>query len=143
MFKHLFDSLLQGMTVSWAEYIQKNTDSGLAFRDMFYENLYRDAFFLLLFVSVLTTFIYYLYLNANFGTYYSLKWYFFLMLTNSCVIFIASQLILYYSLKRFNCPTGPHIFSLSVISFVYGLITFFIISMLLKWFSPMGKKTPF
>lgn len=143
MFKLFYDSFLQGLTSSWATYIQHNTTGGLEVRDTFYQSIYMYSFFILIIVSLANNFIFYQYLNARFGTYYTASRYLLTMSISSCLIFALTAILGYQTFKKLACPTGSHIWMLGLINAVYGVILFFGFSLILKRRSPMGKKTPF
>lgn len=143
MWKNLYDGFLQKLTSTWAEYLQRFTTCGRTVRDKFFSDIYSWAALWLILFSILSCAIYYYYLNAKFGKYYSRKSYFLTMLANSLLIAIATFISGRVILKSFICPTTTHLIWISIINFLYGAILFFLISIVIKWKSYMGKRTPF
>lgn len=144
MWKLLYDKLLQWLTsIPWAEFLKKHGAIGRTFRDRVYQDMYSYAGIYLLLISVISCIIYYYYLNSRFGNYYSNKSWCWWMFINSFLIALTTFITGKVIFGSFICPTTTHVIWLSIINFVYGLLLFFIISILVKWKSPMAKRTPF
>lgn len=143
MFKHLFDNSVQSLTTSWALFLQKYGEVGRNFRDDFYFSVYPFAGIILIIFSLLSCVIYYYYMNSHFGDNYLKRTYIFTLVVNSFVIGLTTFIRTSFILNKFSCPTGTHIFSITLINSLFGGILFIIMSCILKWNSPMGKRTPF
>lgn len=143
MWKTIYDQFLQFLSSSWALYIQQNASSGRAVRDKFYSSIYMDAGLLLMFTTFLGCILYYYYFNLRFGKYYTFGSWIKYALLICFVLAMLTYLTAYYRLNDLNSPTGYHTLFISLINFLYGLILFFVFSCLMKWGSPMGKRTPF
>lgn len=143
MWKNLYDFLLQSLTVTWAEFIQKNKSCGTLVRNNFQSKVYADVGLYLIVSTLIVTLFFYYYLNSKFGRYYSLKSWFIALLINSLLIGLLS----YYATKSILdnpiCDVSRHILWISIINASYAAILFFIVSIIFKIKSPMGKKTPF
>jgi len=143
MWKSLYDALLQALTVSWAEYIRSSSSAGKMIRDNFQHNIYPDIGLIFLVVATVFGVFYYYYLNFRFGRYYTNRtWWFILGLSS-----ITSGLITYWKVKTMlNNPivdVSHQLLWIGIINAAYAGVFFFMVSLLIKWFSPMGKRTPF
>ncbi len=155
MWKYLYDALLQLLTSPWASFLTKFAKQGRLVRDVFFNDVYQYSGIILFLVCLVSCLLYYFYFNKRFGVYYKKRTWFIWMFATSFLIGILTFLVGYSSLNSFLCPTTPLIAWLSVINFSYGLILFFIISLvcqlvsiLVRRFfaldlSPMGNRTPF
>lgn len=143
MLKGLYDRFLQSLTTTWAVFLEKNGDPGRLFRDQFTHNMYLNAFVTLVVLAALFCWFYYYYLNGRFGNYY--RWWHYLTTLFCCALLVFSVTLVtgLLTYKKFVIPTGHHIFMLSVINFIYAAALFFLLSLVIKWGSVMGKRTPF
>ncbi len=144
MWKNIYDSILQSCTgITWTQFMHDNGAIGTTVRNKFFSSMYPYAGIYLLFFSIITCIVYYYYFNARFGNYYTQKIYYWNMFINSLLIGLSTFITGKVVLGAFICPTTPHVIWLSIINFFYGAILFFGISILIKWKSPMAKRTPF
>ncbi len=143
MWKNIYDSFFQILTIPWNEYLQKYTDCGKLVMDKFYISIYPLSGVLLVVSTLLLCIIYYYWFNLRFGKFYKRKSYFFFMIINSFVIGLISFIVAKSYLAKFNCTVTSQYLNFGVINFTYGAVLFFIVSILIKKWSPMGKKTPF
>ena len=143
MWKLIYDKVFQLLTIPWTEFIQRNADCGSNLRDRFYMDIYQSSGLILFIVTIIICFLYYYYFNNKFGNYYRKKTYFSFMITNSLVIGFFSYIIVKSNLSKLNCATSSQYLSIILINFLYGLILFFVISIIIKWWSTFGKRTPF
>lgn len=141
--KSLYDSFLQLLSGSWAEVMRRCGSSGRIVRDNFQNNVYPDIGLYLAGITLISVFFYYFYLNVKFGRYYSIRFWFLTLLLNSIVIFFITYLRTKSILDSPVCNINKHILYVSLINAFFAAILFFIISLIVKWKSPMGKKTPF
>jgi hypothetical protein len=143
MWKSIYDSFLQLMTVSWAEFIKKNKSTGSAVRDNFRINIYPEIGLYLIAISLALTLFYYYYLNLRFGKYYKQRAWFVILTVNSLIVGTITYLRADKLLDNPVIDVSKHLLWISLINAIYAAILFFIISLIIKWSSPMGKRTPF
>ncbi len=155
MWKNLYDTLLQTLTTSWASYISSYSRQGRLVRDSFFNEIYQSAGAILVIVSLISTLLYYFYFNSQFGRYYKIKSWFKCMIFTSLLIGLATLIIGKSFLGSFSCPTFSLIMWLSIINILYGIILFFLLSVICQLFailvrklfyhdlSPMASRTPF
>jgi hypothetical protein len=143
MFKGIYDKAVQSMTVTWAEYLDKNGDTGRLFREEFTSNMYTIAGALLILLTLSSCLIYYYYFNGKFGNYY--RWYHWLyaMSINAVLVGMLTMIIGFSLYKKLVCPTGHHVAMLGLLNLLYAALLFFFLSFIFKWKSVMGKTTPF
>jgi hypothetical protein len=143
MWKDLYDSFLQSMTVSWAHFMAQNSSAGRVVRDDFQNRIYADAGLWLLVLSIGFSVIYYYYLNRRFGRYYSLGAWFVLLFISSLSVWLATWIRTRAILQDPSIDVSRQVLWMGLINAFYGAILFFLLALVLKWASPMGKRTPF
>lgn len=155
MWKYLYDAILQLLTSPWASFLTKYPAQGRLVRDAFFTNVYQWSGIILFLVTVISCLLYYFYFNKRFGNYYSKRTWFKFMFVTSFIIAILSFFVGRSFVSTFICPTTPLVAWVSVINFFYGLVLFFIISLICQLvailvrrlfaldLSPMGSRTPF
>ena len=155
MWKFLYDALLQLLTSPWASYLTKFAKQGRLVRDVFFNDVYQYSGIILFSVCLISCLLYYFYFNKRFGGYYKkrtwVKW----MISTAVIIGLLTFFVGRSSLISFLCPTTPIVAWLSFINFGYGIILFFILSLLCQLIavlvrrlfsydlSPMASRTPF
>ncbi len=99
-----------------------------------------------LFFSLITTVIYYLMIGRSTDSYKKIEHWLLFGLLNSLLIFLFTLSIIGFKLKENTAFEDIHI-EIWIFSFInaigYGLVTFFILSMVLNNFSIHNKYTPF
>ena len=143
MWKGLYDTFLQLVATRWSNYLAANGSCGQAVRNNFQNQVYPEAGIILIITTLAVSLLYYYYLNFKFGRYYSLTSWFWMMLTNSLIIGVITYFITRGNLGKPMCPVSNYIIWMGIINSVYGVLLFFLVSLVLKIKSPMGKKTPF
>lgn len=155
MWKSLYDGLLQLLTIPWAEYLNENKRQGRLVRDTFFNEIYGWSGLVLLLVILISCVLYYFYFNRRFGRYYSLGTYFSWMIISSLLVGITTFIIARSFANDFISPTWSLVTWISFINIFYGVIMFFIISIVCQTIailvrkvlsidlSPMGSRTPF
>jgi hypothetical protein len=143
MWKTLYDSFLQSMTVSWAAYLQMNHSPGKIVRDNFQHKVYPEIGLYMLILTLIFSWIYYYYLNGRFGRYYSLKSWLVLLGICSLVVWVVTYFRARALLQSPIIDVSSHLLWIGIINAVYSAILFFLLAFLFKWRSPMGKKAPF
>lgn len=141
--KNLYDSFLQSLTSTWGEVLRTCGSEGRLIKDNFQNKVYPDIGLYLAGVTLITVLIYYYYLNAKFGRYYSIWFWFLTLLSNSIIIFLITYMRTQSILNSPVCNINRHILYISFINAFFAALLFFIMSLIVKWKSPMGKKTPF
>lgn len=107
---------------------------------------YMVGFIIFLFFSLLTTVIYYLMIGRSTDSYSKIEYWLLFALLNSLLIFLATLSIIGFKLKENIALEDIHIeiwiFSL-INAMGYGLVSYFILSLILNNFSTYNKYTPF
>lgn len=142
MWKLLYDQLVQLLTIGHAQYVQRYETAGRGVRNMLYTSTYLNAGVVLVATSLTVCVLYYYYFNMRFGRYYSSASWFRFAIINMVLTAVVTFLIVHNDLGKMSIPVKGYYFSLTLINIVYSIILFFIISMLIKWKSPMGKRSP-
>lgn len=143
MWKIIFDNFFQTLNLPWSQYLQKYTECGRSVMDSFYYNIYPTSGVWLIIISLIFCFLFYYYFNYRFGRYYTIKWYIVFSVLNCFFVFIVTFGIAYFNLHKFSCVIFSLYLIFGLINSLYSALIFFIISILIKWWSPMGKRTPF
>jgi len=143
MWKSLYDSFLQSMTVQWAKFIQDNKSCGKAVRDNFQNKVYSEIGLYAIIITLILSVSFYYYFNLRFGRYYSLKSWIITLCLNSILVGIATYFLTKGILNNPICDASRQLLWISLINAIYAAIFFFLISLVIKWGSPMGKRTPF
>ena len=155
MWKYLYDAFLQKLTSPWASFLTKFAKQGRLVRDVFFNDVYQYSGIILSAVCIISCLLYYFYFNKKFGKYYTKRSWFKWMFVTSLVIGVLTFFVGRSCVSSFLCPTTPLIAWLSVINFLYGLVLFFIISLVCQLIaimvrrlfsydlSPMASRTPF
>ena len=143
MWKSIYDSFLQLMTVSWAEFIRINKSTGRIVRDNFQSKVYPEIGLYLIAITLVLSLFYYYYLNFRFGKYYKKRAWVVILILNSSVVGIVTYLRANNLLDNPVIDVSKHLLWISLINALYAAILFFIFSLIIKWKSPMGKRTPF
>lgn len=143
MWKGIYDSFLQSMTISWGKFISQYKSAGTAVKNNFQNQIYPEIGLYLIFITFFSLLLFYYYLNNRFGRYYSFKSWAVALLCNSILV----SLVTYFRAKSMLGHTvvnvSKHTIWISIINAVYAALLFFILSLILKIKSPMGKRTPF
>ena len=155
MWKYLYDALLQFLTSSWASFLTKFANQGRLVRDTFFNEIYYYSGIILLFGCLGSCLLYYFYFNKKFGRYYFKKTWLKWMITTSFFIGLITFFVGKSFVSSFLFPINPLLIWMSVINFTYGLLLFFIFSLICQVIaivvrritpydlSPMGSRTPF
>jgi hypothetical protein len=155
MWKLLYDALLQLLTIPWAQYLNDNKRQGRLVRDTFFNDIYGWSGLILFSVTMAFCLLYYFYFNRRFGRYYSLKSYFLSMVFSSFLIGGGTAIVAKTYVADFVAPTWSLVIWLALINFLFGLILFFLVSLICQVIaisvrrllsidlSPMGSRTPF
>ena len=155
MWKYLYDALLQMLTSPWASFLTKFSKQGRLVRDVFFNDVYQYSGIILFSVCLISCLLYYFYFNKKFGKYYTKRSWFKWMFLTSLLVGVLTFIAGWSCVSSFLCPTTPLIAWLSVINFLYGLVLFFIISLVCQLIaimvrrlfsydlSPMASRTPF
>jgi len=143
MWQKLYDSFLQFMTVSWADFLRMNRSAGRAVKDSFQYKVYPEVGLSLLVIGGMFAFFYYYYLNARFGRYYSVKSWLVMLFISSIVVGVVTYLRTKSILDGPSIDVSQQLLSLSLINTIYAAFLFLLMSLIIKWYSPMGKRTPF
>jgi hypothetical protein len=143
MWEKIYDSFLQAMTVSWAEFIRLNKTPGRAVRDSFQSNIYPDIAIYMLTVPLVFSLLFYYYFNFRFGKYYSKKSWLITLVISSISVALITYLRSAAILDDPIIDVSQHLFWISIINSIYAAILFAFYSIIIKWKSPMGKRTPF
>jgi hypothetical protein len=143
MWKFIYNKIFQLFTMSWTDYLQKSGECGINVQEKFETYIYQTSGFVLFGFTISFCVLFYYYFNLKFGNYYKLKTFLIFMLLNSSIIGIFTYIIVRSNLSKFSCIFSGQYLSFSFINFLYGMILFFIISIVIKKWSPMGYKTPF
>jgi hypothetical protein len=143
MWKNLYDSFLQSMTVSWAQFMQVNHSPGRIVRDNFQNKIYPEIGLYLIVLTVIFSVFYYYYLNSRFGRYYSLGSWFFLLGLCSIAVWLTTWLRARSILEDPIIDVSSQLLWIGIINAIYAAVLFVLLALLLKWGSPMGKRTPF
>lgn len=141
--KSLYDSLLQFLAGSWAEFTKGCGSAGRIVRDNFQKNVYPGIGIYLFVITIIFILFYYYYLNSKFGRYYSIKSWLFALLSNSSIVFLITYLRTKAILDSPVCNVSKQILFISIINAFFAAILFLILSFISKWRSPMAKRTPF
>lgn len=107
---------------------------------------YMVGFIIFLFFSLLTTVIYYLMIGRSTDSYSKIEYWLLFALLNSLLIFLATLSIIGFKLKENIALEDIHIeiWIFSLINAIgYGLVSYFILSLILNNFSTYNKYTPF
>jgi len=107
---------------------------------------YMVGFIIFLFFSLLTTVIYYLIVGRSTDSYSKIEHWLLFALLNSLLIFLATLSIIGFKLKENIALEDIHIeiWIFSLINAIgYGLVSYFILSLILNNFSTYNKYTPF
>jgi hypothetical protein len=143
MWKNLYDSFLQSMTLTWADFMRINHSNGRLVRDNFQNKIYPEIGIYFIFVTVVMALFFYYYLNARFGRYYTLKSWLLILGLNSGIVWLVTYLRAKTILQGHVIDVSKQLLWIGIINAVYAALLFFVISVLIKWASPMGKRTPF
>ena len=155
MWKNLYDSLLQILAGPWAKYLSENGAQGRLVRDTFFNSIYPYSGLILIGITLIAALLFYFYFNNRFGKYYKVRTWFLWMLFSSLIIGICTFILSKSFLSSFMCPTNLLIIWQCLINLLYGLILFFVLSLVIqaiaiiirKLFhidlSSMGSRTPF
>lgn len=142
MWRSLYDPLLQALTATWAAFIRSNSSDGKEIQDLFREKIYPEIALILVLVVVSFGVFYYYYLNLRFGRYYSIKTWWAILGIASIVAGIITYWKAHKILDNPLVDVSNHLLWIGIINAVYAAILFFIFSLMIKWRSPMGKRTP-
>lgn len=155
MWKYIYDDILQLFTNTWAYFLSKYSAQGRLVRDEIQNTGYQQSGILLVIICLLSCLLYYFYFNKRFGRYYSKQVWFLWMFSTALSVAVATYLSVNSLLKPFVIPATPLVAGLSIINFFYGLILFFILSLIFQLISivirrifaidlsPMASRTPF
>lgn len=155
MWKNIYDSFLQILSGPWAKYLSDNGAQGRLVRDTFFNTIFPYSGFILLIVCLLATLFFYFYFNKKFGRYYKLHTWFLWMFLSALIIGISTFILTRNAVSSFISPTLLLVICQSFINFLYGLILFFVFSIICQALaivirrlffydlSPMGSRTPF
>lgn len=143
MWKSLYDSFLQLMTMPWAKFIQDKKSCGRIVRDSFQNKIYGEIGLYAIAIAVFFSVFFYYYLNSKFGRYYAFKSWVVTLLLTSVLVGLATYFGAKNILDNPICDVSMHLLWISIINAVYAGVLFFAISLVIKWKSPMGKRTPF
>jgi hypothetical protein len=128
--------VLQSFFISMFELLHGG-QSNPAFRD----SVYSGVGSWLLGITLLTVVFYYYVLNGIWARYARLKYWIVTMLAS---VFLNVVAVLVVERNVQDLPIfGPASTSLMVIDALYAAIAFLVASLLLKWFSPNARRTPF
>lgn len=141
--KSIYDYIFQLLNQPWNQYVQKYTECGRSVMDSFYYIIYPTSGVWLIIISLIFCFLFYYYFNYHYGRYYKIKWFIVFLVLNSLIVFLVTFGISYFNLHKFSCTLFSQYLSFGLINFFYSALLFFIISIIIKWWSPMGKRTPF
>jgi hypothetical protein len=139
----LYDGFLQFMTITWAVFMRSNGSQGKAIRDNFQNKIYPEVGLYLFGLSVIMTVLYYYYLNWRFGRYYSVKSWAGTLLGGSLLLAVISYIKAKDMLDNPAIDMSKHLQWFAAINGIYSGTLFLLFSMLIKWWSPMGRRTPF
>lgn len=106
-----------------------------------WEKIYVNTGFWLSIFAILITVLYYYYFNFFFIKFYRKSMWFVFLFINSVINFIIAIFISTY-LGEFEITEASVLF-FGMINFLYAAIFYFIFSIIIKWWSPNGKNTPF
>lgn len=143
MWKQLYDGFLQFMTITWAEFMRSNGSAGKAIRDNFQNKIYPQVGLFLFFLSVVFVIFFYYYLNHRFGRYYSVKSWVSWLFAASIIVGVLSYYMANRALNNPAIDVSRHLLWFAVINTIYAGILFLLFSLVFKWGSRMGKRTPF
>lgn len=143
MWKALYDEALQSFTMRHAQLIQKYGTPGIKVKDTLTTSTYQDVGTLLIIITLIACITYYYYFNSRFGRYYSTGSWFKFMAIAAVFVAIGTLAVVVGDLSKSTVPVKNYYFWLTFINIIYTAFLFFIISLLIKWGSPMGKRTPF
>lgn len=142
MWQYLYDTPLQFFTMPWSEYVYQYKTCGQIVSDNFKSNIYSLTGMWLIGISIINSAFYYYYLNYRFGRYYHLKYWFITLLLNSFMVSFFTYFTATSVLDNPNCSVTAHLLSIGLINGIYASITFILLSIGLKRWSPMAKRTP-
>lgn len=143
MWKLFYDGPIQTATMPWSEYIQRYRSCGSTVQGNFQSNVYSLIGLEMVVISLVFALIYYYYFNYRFGRYYSGKSWGFTLALNSVVVAIATYFTTSAILDDPLCGVTSQTTWITIINFLYAGLMFFIFSIIMKWKSPMAKRTPF
>lgn len=142
MWKALYDIFLQSMTTSWARFLTENKTVGKSVRDNFQNRIYPEIGLYMIVITFVSCLFFYYYLNLKFGRYYSALSWFIALSVNSVLVGIVTYRVGKKMLGGPPIDVSGHLLWISIINSIYAIGLFFLLSAIMKWKSPMGKRTP-
>jgi len=147
MWKHLYDWIIELITgIRWSAFLAgADDDLTSKFRDIFRNDLYPLAGYILLFGTLSGVLIYYFLMNRKGGSgyYFKRKYWLYMMLATSLLICILSFFLAQTKTKIYGA-VHPFRFvaALAVANLLYAAALFALLSFLFKRFS-IANTTPF
>ena len=101
------------------------------------------SLWLLLAITFVAAILFYFFYNRLYSSYNSIGSWFRTFLLSGFLTGVVSFVIAYSAFSKAFKPVLTLSLWYAVLNLLYGLILFFVFSLLFKWFSTNGRKTPF
>jgi hypothetical protein len=98
---------------------------------------------LIIAISLISVLLFYLFFNKIYSSYNSGGSWFRTFLLNGFICGIVAFIIVYAAFPAIFKTVLTLSLWYAVLNMVYAFILFFVLSMIFKWFSPNGRKSPF
>ncbi|WP_338793707.1 hypothetical protein [Bernardetia sp. MNP-M8] len=98
---------------------------------------------LLLAITIVMAILFYFFYNRLYSSYNSFGSWFRTFLLNGFLTGVVAFIIAYSAFSKAFKPVLTLSLWYAVINLLYGFLLFFVLSMIFKWFSTNGRKTPF